>query len=421
MSLDHASLYSQPNLERNLSSEQLGLYAERKPAGRDIEITDVQTTMVSGNYLWTLVRVYTDAGIVGTGESFIGGGVPEIIQTMKPFLIGENPLDIDRLYEHLIQCTSGWGSVGGAVIAAISGIDIALNDIAGKVHEAPAYQFLGGKYRDSVRVYCDCHAGEHIHHTDRTSIDDYEVGAYVDAAASAVADGYDVVKFDLDIPSAYELDPINRHLTNLQIDEKAKIVEALTKTTRGEAYVAFDGHWTWTAESAIRLANTVEGAGPLWLEDLVPPENLEVQARVTHNTDVPIATGENLFRRHGFRQLIEEQAIDILQPDLVKVGGMRETYKLAMMADVYSIPIALHNICSPVGTMANVHVATAVPNFLALEFHARDVAWWDDMVEEDVIEDGCIQIPEKPGIGITLDMDTVEEHMVEGETLFDEA
>jgi gluconate/galactonate dehydratase len=161
MPVDYTQLHD-PNAEytmRDLSAGTMGVQAKRG-GGRDVEITDVQTTMVDGNFPWTLVRVYTDAGIVGTGEAYWGAGVPEVIERMTPFVVGENPLDLDRLYEHLVQKMSGEGSIEGTVVTAISGIETALHDLAGKILELPAYQLLGGKYRDEVRVYCDCHAGE---------------------------------------------------------------------------------------------------------------------------------------------------------------------------------------------------------------------------------------------------------------------
>ena len=130
-----------PNAEytmRELSGDTMGLTAERSGT-RDVKITDIQTTIVDGNYPWILVRVYTDAGLVGTGESYWGGGDAEIIDRMTPFLVGENPLDIDRLYEHLIQKMSGEGSISGKVISGISGIEIALHDVAGKILDVPAY------------------------------------------------------------------------------------------------------------------------------------------------------------------------------------------------------------------------------------------------------------------------------------------
>jgi len=354
--------------------------------------------------------VYTDAGLVGTGEAYWGAGVPELVARMKPFVVGENPLDVDRLYEHLVQKMSGEGSLAGATVTAISGIEIALHDLAGKILELPAYQLLGGKYRDSVRVYCDCHAGEEA---------DPEANA--DEAERAVeALGFDALKFDLDVPSGHERDRANRHLRPAEIEHKADIVRAVTERVGDRADVAFDCHWSFSAGSAKRLASAVEQYDVWWLEDPVPPENLDVQRTVTQSTTTPVAVGENVYRKHGQRRLVEEEAADVLAPDLPKVGGMRETRKIADMADTYYVPVAMHNVASPVGTVASAQVGAAIPNALAVEYHSYQLDWWGDLVEEDVIEDGAIEIPEAPGLGVTLDLDAVADHVVAGDTVFDE-
>ncbi|MFB6256116.1 MAG: mandelate racemase/muconate lactonizing enzyme family protein, partial [Haloplanus sp.] len=348
MPVDYTDLHD-PNAEytmRDLSAQTMGVTGSR--GSRDVEITDVQTTMVDGNFPWTLVRVYTDAGVVGTGEAYWGAGVPELIERMKPFVVGENPLDIDRLYEHLVQKMSGEGSVEGVTISAIAGIEVALHDVAGKLLDVPAYQLLGGKYRDEMRVYCDCHTEEEA-----------DPDACADEAERVVEElGYDALKFDLDVPSGHEGDRANRHLRPGEIRHKADIVEQVTERVRDRA------------DSARRLARAVADTDIWWLEDPIPPENLDVQERVTRETPTPIAVGENRYRKHGLRRLLEKNATDIVAPDMPKVGGMRETRKIADLADTYYVPVALHNVASPVGTMASAQVAAAIPNALAVEYHS---------------------------------------------------
>ncbi len=411
MGIDYTQLHD-PNAEytmRELSAETMQVTRERG-GGRDVEITDVQTTMIDGNFPWTLVRIYTDAGIVGTGEAYWGAGAPELIERMTPFLQGENPLDIDRLTEHLVQKMSGEGSIGGVTVTAISGIEVALHDLAGKILDVPAYQLLGGKYRDKVRVYCDCHTE-----------DEADPIACADEAERVVEElGYDALKFDLDVPSGHEKDRANRHLRQPEIEHKASIVEAITQRVGSRADVAFDCHWTFSGGSAKRLAARLEEYDVWWLEDPVPPENHDVQREVTQSTTTPIAAGENVYRKHGQRRLIEQQAVDMIAPDMPKVGGMRETCKIANLADMYYMPVAMHNVASPIATMGSAHVGAAISNSLAVEYHSYELGWWEDLVKEDVIVDGYIEIPEKPGLGVTLDMDVVAEKMVEGEELFDE-
>jgi len=411
MTRDYRSLRD-PNAEytaRDLSATAMGLTDARGP--RDVEITDVQTTMVDGNFPWTLVRVYSDAGVVGTGEAYWGAGVPELVERMAPPLVGENPLDIDRLFEHLVQWTSGEGSVEGVTVTAISGIELALHDLAGKLLDVPAYQLLGGKYRDEVRIYCDCHTA---------ASGDPE--ACADEAERVVTDlGYDALKFDLDVGADPDADSANRHLRPAEVRRKAAIVEAVTGRVGDSADVAFDCHWSYDAGSAKRLAHALEPYDVWWLEDPIPPENLEVQADVTDSTLTPIAAGENRYRVTEHRRLLEKGAVDIVAPDLPKVGGMRETRRIADVADQYYVPVAMHNVASPVATMAGAHVGAAIPNALAVEFHSYELDWWGDLVEEPVIDEGTITVPERPGLGVTLDMDAVAEHTVDGETVFEEA
>jgi len=223
------------------------------------------------------------------------------------------------------------------------------------------------------------------------------------------------------VPSGLQRDRANRHLRPGEIRHKIEIVEHVTERVKDRADVAFDCHWTFAGGSAKRLAAELEAYDIWWLEDPVPPENLDVQETVTRSTLTPIATGENRYRLSEHRRLIESEAVDIIAPDMPKVGGMRETRKIANLADQYYIPVAMHNVSSPIATTASAHVGAAIPNILAVEYHSYELGWWDDLVEETVIEDGSITIPERPGLGLTLDRDAVAEHMVEGETLFDPA
>lgn len=388
---------------------------------RSVEITDIQTTRVDSNFQWMFVRVYTDAGVTGTGEAVLGPKADAYIEYAKDIVIGENPVDIDARCTELFDQLAHYGAMNGIGVTAISGIDIALHDLAGKLLEVPAYQLIGGKHRDEVRVYCDSHAGEHLHDIrPEDDYDPYSPEAYADAAEEVVSDGYDALKFDLDATDRYEMDQKNKHLNARAIEYRKNIVQAVTERVGDRADVAFDCHWSWSGDSIQRLSSALEPYKIWWLEDTVPPENHDLQIHVTHNSDVTIAAGENVYRVEGARQLVEKQGIDILHPDVPKTGGMLETKKMADMAKAYSIPLALHNVASPIGTMASAHVATAASNFLALEFHARDDDRWDEMTPSSIIENGRIEVPDEPGLGIEIDRDALSEHMAEDDTLFDE-
>nr|WP_304449578.1 mandelate racemase/muconate lactonizing enzyme family protein [Halomarina sp. PSRA2] len=376
--------------------------------------------MVEGNFEWNLIEVETDAGVTGIGESYRGGGTPEIIEYTNRFLVGENPLDVQRLFRRILQEMSGHGGTTGKVVTAASGIEIALWDAAGKILDLPVYQLLGGKYRDRVRMYCDCHAGEAYAVEDGyTSYADsaaYSPEAYAAEAARVRDLGYTALKFDLDFAMDNDPDPFNGRLSNAAIERKREIVAAVRDELGPEVDLAFDCHWDYTVESAKRLAYELEEFKLMWLEDLIPPENMDAQKEVTQATRTPVATGENRFRVHELSELLYEHGIDVATPDPTTVGGLGETVRIADRAEENYIPVSPHNVCSPVGTMACVHLGAAIPNFDVLEFHALEVDWWDDLVTEEdpLIRGGYIEVPEGPGLGIELDDEVVEEHRLEG-------
>ncbi|ELY93439.1 muconate lactonizing mandelate racemase protein [Natrialba hulunbeirensis JCM 10989] len=391
---------------------------------RDVEITDIKSCVVEGNFEWNLIKIETDAGVTGIGESYRGGGVPELVEYTKRFLIGENPLDVQRLYRRIIQEMSGHGGTTGKVITAASGIEIALWDAAGKILDVPVYQLLGGKLRDEVRIYCDCHAGEAYAvddgYTEYADADAYSPQAYADEARRVVDMGFTALKFDLDVEMDNDPDPYNGRLSNAAIEHKRQIVEAVREEIGYEIDLAFDCHWDYSVESAKRLAYELEEYNLMWLEDAVPPENMEAQKEVTKATRTPVATGENRFRVFELSDLIYDHGVDIVTPDPTTVGGLGETMRIADRAEENYIPLSPHNVCSPVGTMACVHLGAAIPNFDVLEYHALEVDWWDDLIQRDepLIQDGYIEVPETPGIGVELDEDVVEEHTLEGTSGF---
>ncbi|WP_418283106.1 mandelate racemase/muconate lactonizing enzyme family protein [Halorubrum sp. DTA98] len=400
-------------------------HTTNRAEARDVEITDIRTCVVDGNFEWNLIEIETDAGVTGIGEAYRGGGVPEIVEYTKRFLIGENPLDVQRLFRRITQEMSGHGGTTGKVVTAASGIEIALWDAAGKILDVPVYQLLGGKFRDEVRIYCDCHAGEAYAvddgFTEYADAEAYSPEAYAREARRVVDMGFTALKFDLDMEMDNEPDPYNGRLSNAAIGHKRDVVEAVREEIGYDIDLAFDCHWDYTVESATRLATELEEFDLMWLEDAVPPENMDAQKEVTKGTRTPIATGENRFRVHELSELLYDHGVDVITPDPTTVGGLGETMRIADRAEENYIPLSPHNVCSPVGTMACVHLGAAMPNFDLLEYHALEVDWWDDLIRRDepLIRDGYIEVPEAPGIGIELDRDVVAEHTLEGTTGFD--
>jgi L-alanine-DL-glutamate epimerase-like enolase superfamily enzyme len=399
-------------------------HATNRDPSRDVAITDVTTCVVEGNFEWNIVRVETDAGVTGIGEAYRGGGVPEIVEYTKRFLIGENPLDVERLFRRIVQEMSGHGGTTGKVVTAASGIEFALWDAAGKILDVPVYQLLGGKYRDAVRIYADVHAGEAYQvedgYTAYADEDAYTPEAYADAARQVVDMGFTALKFDLDLPMDNDPDPYNGRVSNEAIQYKVDIVEAVRDEIGYDVDLAFDCHWDYATESAKRLATKLEPYDLMWLEDPIPPENMRAQKEVTRSTSTPIATGENRFRVHELSDLIYDHGVDIVTPDPSTVGGLAETKRIADRAEEQYMPLSPHNVTSPIGTMAMVHLGAAIPNFDVLEYHALEVDWWDDLHTEDepLIEDGYIEVPERPGLGIELDEAVAREHALDGTDCF---
>ncbi|MFB6106638.1 MAG: mandelate racemase/muconate lactonizing enzyme family protein [Halobacteriaceae archaeon] len=400
---------------------------ENRAADRDIEITDVETCVIKGNFEWNYVKVHTDAGVTGIGESYRGGKATDIMEYMKRFLVGENPLDVERLFRRMVQETSGHSGTTGKVVTAASGIEIALWDIAGKVFDLPVYQLLGGKYRDDVRLYADCHAGEAFRvedgYVDPANPDAYEPAAYADEAERVADLGFTALKFDLDMPIDNHPDPYNGRISNAALNKKVEIVEAIRDRVGYDIDLAFDIHWDYSLDSAKRVARALEPYDLMWLEDPVPPENMEAQREVARSTSTPLATGENRFRVHEFKSLLYDFGVDIVTPDPTTCGGLAESKAIANRAEENYIAFSPHNVCGPVGTMACVHLCAAIPNFSTLEYHALDVDWWSDLVStpETIIEDGYVEVPESPGLGVELDEDVAREHLFDGGSMFPDA
>lgn len=411
-----------------------------------MKIVRLKTAVVEGNFDWTFVRVETDEGIQGLGECFFAPGLTAMLRSLEPVIQGEDPRDVQRLFRKLQLATSGAGSVAGVIYNAISGIEAALWDVLGQWLETPIYRLLGGKFRDHVRVYADCHGGEALESLDevlrsrqpswlprdsRHAARDY-FGETQENAASpehyrkqAVAmrsQGYTALKFDLDVPGTEGPDPYNRCLTNQAIDRMVALIGAVQEAVGNNTEIAVDCHWRYNVADVIKLAQELEPFRLLWLEDPVPPDNPDALKAVSSRVRVPIATGENLYLFEGFRKILAEHALAIATPDLQKVGGLATARRIAEFADGQTIPLAPHNISSPVGTLASAHFCASIPNFLLLEFHASHVPFWNDLVEgvpKPIIQNGFIHIPDKPGLGVQLNEDVARRYARRGEPFFE--
>lgn len=387
-----------------------------------MKITDVQACVIgrqephSGGSVWTFVRIYTDEGIVGTGEcnsggpGFSGFATKVAILAMKPLLIGEDPFNINKLYEKIRRRGRYGGSTHAPLIFALTGIDNALYDIVGKALNVPVYKLLGGKFRDKIRLYADCHAGE----TD-------DPKAYADKAMEVAEEGFSAVKFDVDNAGTGKLDAYNWTVGAKEMTHVINLIEAIRNALGYEFDLAIDCHGQFDLPSAITLVKAIEPLRLLWLEEPVPAENIDALAQVRRSSSTVICTGENQYTRFEYLELFERKAVDVIMPDLAKAGGIAEGKRIADMADAHYIPIAPHNVSSPLGMMAACHVMASVPNFLLLEFHARDITWWNDLCDGDhpFIEKGFMAVSEKPGIGVELNAKAAKALLWNGDTYFD--
>jgi L-alanine-DL-glutamate epimerase-like enolase superfamily enzyme len=376
-----------------------------------MKITDVKSTTIKGYKQWNYVLIETDEGLTGLGEAHPGAGIAGIVKQFKGALVGKDPQNIEPLYNRMIGAASNRYAMG---LSAIGGIEAALWDLKGKILGVPIYQLLGGKYRDRIRLYAD------VGHGRGNSPE-----GWAKRAKEGVADGYQAIKFDID-NSANELkqDAVNRELSSAELRKMTSLVAAAREAVGEEIDLCIDCHSLFSVHSAIKLAEDLEPFDLMFLEDPVPNDNVEAMAKVTGSTSIPICTGEFLFRRDGFRDLIQEQACDMLHVDASGTGGLLEAKRIADLADLYYVPFAAHNITSPIGITATAHVCAAVRNFIVMElpYHADQVPWrWDLAIsDEPLIQDNAFVLPDKPGLGVELNEEVVREHLMPGYGYFDE-
>ncbi len=358
-----------------------------------MKITDIRTAEARFRY----IRVYTDEGLYGTGEcSHVDGGWRGTVASMKELLIGRDPLDVDACFEHVRRAYIFRGGMSGLGISVLSGIEVALWDLAGKALGVPIYRLLGGQFRARVRLYVDSA------HAD-----------YRQRAEQVRARGFTAIKFDLDdAHNPHKLDRWNWSVTPAELECMVDQVAQIRTAIGPHLDLAIDLHGQYDAFAGMKLAHALEPFDLMWLEEPVPPENLDALARITQSTRTPICVGENLYLRHGFRDLLQKQAADVIMPDISKCGGLSESRKIANMAELYYVPFAPHNNSGPLSTLADAHVCASVPNFLALEFHRFDDDTWVRhlALERSIIQDGHVVFTGQPGIGAELDEEYVRQH-----------
>jgi L-alanine-DL-glutamate epimerase-like enolase superfamily enzyme len=390
--------------------------AERKR----VKIRDVQVMEMQGpSRTYTLVKIASDAGPYGIAEAYgsPGVGVKEQVLSLKPWLVGKDPLEIDKLYTQMGEGTrnlSGTRTDGSAhnLIRAVSGIEMALWDLAGKILEVPTSTLLGGKFRDKVRVY--------DHAAPRNMLDKASVADWA-ARVKSHPGGFTCHKFGFqnsDPATDKARDLSNRVLTTKELIAVQKGFENCREAIGWDHDLMAHCHWEYDLRTAIQIADAVESSKPVWLEDPLPVDYSDSWKRLCAASKVPICMGENLARREGFKDFILNQACDILHPDLRNSGGFLETKRIADMAHVFGLPMANHNTGSQVNTYASVQWAASIRDYIALETITGEGGWMDQVLLLDgpYIKDGFVQVTDKPGLGIELNPDIVRAHLAPGET-----
>lgn len=352
-----------------------------------MKITKIDTFLVNaGSRNWPFVKIHTDEGIHGVGEAYSCGpdkATVEVIKDFEEWLIGRDPRDIEGLWNLMY---AGSRFPGGAVVnAAISGIEHALWDISGKAANLPVYRLVGGKCRDKVRVYQSPHG--------RTPEELAE-----NAVALIERYGYTALKLS-PLPPDYATLPWNATLRGT-----AARFEAVRRAVGDDIDIGLDSHARiFEPGRALELCAALAPYKPFFVEEPLRPENYDALAKLSQHTDVPLATGEMLYTRHEFRDLLKLQAVEIIQPDICLTGGLWEMKKIAAMAEAHYVSVAPHNPCSPVANAVNVHFAASTQNFLVLEYIPDDSALRRDIVDEPMkLVDGYLELPERPGLGIDL-------------------
>ena len=361
-----------------------------------MKITDLK--MIHIRPRWMFLKIETDEGIVGWGEPVVEGRsrtVETAVNEFRSMLIGEDPLKIEHLWQGMYRRTFYRG--GPILCSAISGIEMALWDIKGKYYGLPVYEMLGGKYRDKIRMYGHLKPAGHP--------GEFPIEDMLAITDQRLKDGFTVLKYSV-IPPVRPID--NMAMLDAMVERFAAVRERVGK----KVDVAVDFHGRLSPAMSIRVLKELEPYYPLFVEEPVLPENVDEMVRVSRSTTIPIAAGERLFTKWGFRDLIQKQAVSVVQPDLCHCGGIFEARQIASMAEMYYMQIAPHNPLGPISLAACIQMDVCTPNVLAQEHPGmpdhKDLGV-GILKKPFVIEsDGCIRAPEGPGLGIEVDEEAIE-------------
>lgn len=370
-----------------------------------------------GDWSPVIVRINTDAGISGFGEVGLAYGKGwraglGMVQDFSEVIIGEDPMNIEKIWETIFRKTF-WGMGGGTIVSgAMSGIDIALWDIKGKALGVPVWQLLGGKTNDNLRVYASqlqFNWGEKIDKQVLITPDEY-----AEVTKKALADGYDAIKVD---PIIYSNQPDGKGdwkttgpLEHKVIKTVYDRVAAMRKAGGDDMDIIIEMHSNSDTISAIQIGKALEDLRIFYYEEPCHPLNATNMLEVHKNVQIPIASGERIYTRWGYRPFLENRSIQVIQPDLCLCGGLTEAKKICDMANTYDCAVQIHVCGSPISKAAALQIEAVIPNFLIHEHHQRAL---NPESRATCLYDyqpvnGRYQVPDKPGIGQELTPETIK-------------
>jgi L-alanine-DL-glutamate epimerase-like enolase superfamily enzyme len=394
----------------------------------DLKITDLRYALTNVLGGTAMIRIDTNQGIYGLGE-VRDGADPRYALMLKSRILGLNPCNVEMIFK-IIKQFGGNGRQGGGVC----GVEMAMWDLVGKAYNVPAWQMLGGRYRDKVRMYAD--TPTHDDPEQQIKLIKYRIedqgyswlkmdlsleeirnipGTLVNSKFWGGADGqYDMRSYMSYGNTKHPFTQIQ--ITDKGLEELAKIVDNVRGMIGYEIPLSTDHFGHFDLNNGIRLGRALEKYRLAWMEDIVAWDLTDQWKALANALETPVLTGEDIYLLNGFKPLIDAHAVDIVHPDLATSGGLLETKKIGDYAEEHGIAMAMHQAGTPISFMANVHCAAATQNFLALEHHSVDLPWWESLVKmtgsQPIISKGFANVPlDAPGLGIELNEEVIKEHL----------
>lgn len=358
---------------------------------------DIVKTSVTSKGDWIWIAIHTDEGLVGYGEATQSGNDAMTVLALRHFekeLVGQDPSNIISLWQQMVYPKTVFsGDMGRVGQTAISAIDQALWDIKGKALGTPVWQLLGGKLRDKIRVYANLNRG----------IFDRSPAGFATAAKSAIGAGFNAIKctpFDeVDYKKA------DRAGVDADIDIGIARLAEVRNAVGSDVDLLVDCQGRFDYPTAVSVIEKLKPLNPFWVEEPVPEEQTQSLATLSKQSGVRIAGAETLFGRAAFTHALERGATHVIMPDIKHCGGISEMMKIAAIAEMYQVSVSPHSPAGPISNAAGLHVAAAMPNFLALEYAFGEVDWrTDSCIPKEVISEGFMEVPTAPGLGVVPNM-----------------